>query len=314
MLTARASFSVRIVLGALVTALVLADALGFAIRYSSPVRLAAVVALHHNHGCTLARAIQSRMEGDRQLAIRARLLKSFRFIESSSEGLSLWDTPQGRYWIRTGGEAVLAHNLAEQERHIYGAGSVSVKAGDIVLDCGANVGVFTRVALAAGAKQVVAIEPAPENVACLRRNFAREIEAGRVIVYPKGVWDKDDVLVLHVDPQNSARDSFVMRWKEATETINAPLTTIDKLVPELKLSRVDFIKMDVEGAEKRALAGAKGTLAKYKPELAIAAEHLPDDGEAIPLLVQNLSPQYQFECGPCVDLGSAVTPDALYFR
>ena len=95
---------------------------------------------------------------------------------------------------------MLAHNLAEQERRIYMAGSVNVNAGDTVLDCGANVGVFTRVALAAGAKQVVAIEPAPDNVACLRRNFASEIAAGRVIVYPKGVWDKDDVLVLHAEP------------------------------------------------------------------------------------------------------------------
>lgn len=285
-----------------------------AIRYCSPARLAAVVALHNNHGCTFARAMESRKEGDRQLAIREQLFKSFGLVESDHQGLSLWDTPKGKYWIRTGGEHVLAHNLAEQDRRIYTSGSVQVKSGDIVLDCGANVGVFTRVALDAGAKQVIAIEPAPENVTCLRRNFAPEIAAGRVVVYPKGVWDKDDVLVLHVDPANSARDSFVMKWKEATETVKVPLVPIDELVSELKLNRVDFIKMDIEGAEKRALAGARETLAKYKPQLAIAAEHLPDDGEAIPLAVRKLDPRYQVECGPCVDLGKSVTPDVLYFR
>jgi len=305
---------IRTALGVLVTLILLVDAGLAAIRYYAPARLAAVVALHNNHGCTLARAIESRKEGEKQVAIREQLFRSFRLVEKSSEGLSLWDTPKGRYWIRTGGEKVLAHNLAEQERRIYMAGSVNVKAGDTVLDCGANVGVFTRVALAAGAKQVVAIEPAPDNVACLRRNFASEIAAGRVVVYPKGVWDKDDVLVLHVDPQNSARDSFVMSWKEATGTVKVPLTTIDELVSELKLRRVDFIKMDIEGAEKRALTGARSTLVTYTPQLAIAAEHLPDDGDAIPLAVLKLSPNYKVECGPCVDMGSSVTPDVLYFR
>jgi len=90
------------------------------------------------------------------------------------------------------------------------------------------------------------------------------------------------VLVLHLDPKNSARDSFVMQWKEATATVEAPLTTIDKLSPELGISRVDFIKMDIEGAEKQALNGARATLAKYKPELAIATEHYATDSETNP--------------------------------
>ena len=42
---------------------------------------------------------------------------------------------------------MLPFNLAEQQRKIYGTGERAVRAGDIVLDCGANVGVFTRVAL-----------------------------------------------------------------------------------------------------------------------------------------------------------------------
>ena len=93
-----------------------------------------------------------------------------------------------------------------------------------------------------------------------------------------------------------------------------PLTTIDELVSELKLRRVDFIKMDIEGAEKRALLGARSTLVTYEPQLAIATEHLLDDGEVNPLAVLKLSPSYQVECGPCVDMGSSVTPDVLYFR
>ena len=67
---------------------------------------------------------------------------------------------------------------------------------------------YTREALAEGAKLVVAIEPAPENLECLRRNLADEVAAGRVIIYGKGVWDKEDFLTIRVSPDNPAADSF----------------------------------------------------------------------------------------------------------
>jgi hypothetical protein len=53
--------------------------------------------------------------------------------------------------------------------------------------------------LDSGAKLVVAIEPAPTNPECLPRNMRREIADGRVIVSAKGVWDKEDTLVLNED-------------------------------------------------------------------------------------------------------------------
>src|SRR5262252_2026765 len=79
----------------------------------------------------------------------------------------------------------------EQKRNIYGG---RIHAGDVVLDAGANVGVFVRKALWAGASKVIAIEPAPENLECLRRTFAHEVARGQVVIYPKGVWGRPDVL------------------------------------------------------------------------------------------------------------------------
>ena len=185
--------------------------------------------------------------------------------------------------------------------------------GDIVLDCGANVGVYTREALKNGAKLVVAIEPAPENIECLRRNFTAEIASGRVVLYEKGVWDKDDMLVMRVDPGNSAADSFVIRREGAVETKQLPLTTIDKLVAELKLERVDYIKMDIEGAEQRALQGAIETLTKFRPRLSLSAYHVPSDPEMLPKLVRKAWPEYRMQCGPCAEANGHVRPDVLYF-
>ena len=93
------------------------------------------------------------------------------------EQYSLWSTPAGEFWVPAASGDSLIYDLSEQKRDIYGK---RVYSGDIVLDAGANVGVFTRRALASGAKLVVAIDPAPNAVECLRRNFRDEIAAGRV--------------------------------------------------------------------------------------------------------------------------------------
>jgi hypothetical protein len=93
-----------------------------------------------------------------------------------------------------------------------------------------------------------------------------------------------------------------------------PLTTIDRLVEELKLDSVGFMKLDIEGAEKRALAGARNTLQKYHPRMAIAMEHLQDDAVAIPRVILAAAPSYRVVCGDCVDQGSKVRPDVLFFQ
>ncbi len=282
--------------------------------FYSPARLMAIVLLGRSPACPMARAIHSADELHTQIANKDRILAASKLLEKDPAGYHLWDTPHGRFWIPQGSDYVLPFNLAEQERKIYGVGDQDVRAGDTVLDCGANVGVYTREALKNGAKLVVSIEPAPENIECLRRNFAPEIAAGRVILYQKGVWDKDEMLVMRVDPNNSAADSFIIHREGAVETRQLPLTTIDKLVAELKLERVDYIKMDIEGAEQRALQGARETLAKYHPRMALAAYHVPSDPEKMPQLVRQAWPNYRVECGPCAEASGHVRPDVLYFQ
>ncbi|HOQ45190.1 MAG TPA: FkbM family methyltransferase [Bryobacteraceae bacterium] len=284
-----------------------------ALCFITPLRLSTLALLGRTKGCPFEETIRSADNLRLQIEIKDRILAASKLIGEDPAGYRLWETPKGRYWVPPGADYVLPFNLAEQERKIYGTGERAVQPGDVVLDCGANVGVYTREALAAGAKLVVAIEPAPENIECLRRNFAEEIRAGTVIVYPKGVWDKDDVLTLNVDPTNPAADSFVMHPENATPGPQAPLTTIDKLVEELKLERVDYIKMDIEGAEQRALAGARNTIARFRPRLAISAYHLPDDPEKIPEAVFRAWSGYRMECGPCADAGTFVRPDVLFF-
>jgi FkbM family methyltransferase len=221
-------------------------------------------------------------------------------VVTTEGSLELIETPQGRYWIPKRNHDVMAEMIVDRRRGVYESATHGVRAGDVVLDCGANVGVFTRHALNRGARLVVAIELSPQNLECLRRNFAGETAAGRVMVYPKGVWDRDEERDLRIYEDQSGGDSVALQFPGSHQGPRVRLTTIDKLTAELGLERVDFIKMDIEGAERQALAGAQQAVGKYRPRMSVALEHTPSDRREIPRLVQTLWPATQLEYGPCV--------------
>ena len=278
-----------------------------------PARLTALVLAGRSPVCPMSKALASPGHLRELTAAKDRILASSRKIGEDKD-YEHWETPHGRFWIPRGSHYVLPFNLAEQERGIYSSAAVRLKPDDVVFDCGANIGVFTRKALSEGAGTVVAIEPAPENIECLRRNFAPEIASGRVIVYPKGVWDRDDTLTLHVDPHNSAADSFVIEREGSHQVLKIPVTTIDQIVAELKLARVDFIKMDIEGAEVKALHGGRATIARHRPRLALSAYHADDHPATIPVAVRVAWEGYRMECGPCAEANWRVRPDILLFH
>lgn len=291
--------------------------LGGLIAYSHPsVLVVPLSVVGRTPRCPAAEVSRGLYSHTHEAATTERLLKTTRVLEKDQKGFTLLETPKGRYWVPGIDDPVLprllAELLAQQEHKIYGEGRLGVRPGDIVLDCGAHVGVYVREALHAGAKLIVAIEPATENVECLRRNFSSEIAEGRVIVSPVGVWNKEDVLTLYTN-RNSAGDSFVLRSGDVKQAYNVRAVTIDKLVDELKLERVNFIKMDIKGAEREAITGASGVMAKYKPRMAVAAEHLPGDAEAIPALVREARADYRMECGVCFLRAAQISPEVLHF-
>ncbi|MBL8214140.1 MAG: FkbM family methyltransferase [Bryobacterales bacterium] len=269
-------------------------------------------------GCTLDRALAAQ----EQLALQNRLSEEL-FAQSKMEEqvtvrdwkLQRWSTPWGTFWAPA--ETSVSFLLAEQKMRIYGDGPRRVQPGDIVLDAGANIGTFTREALMAGAAKVIAIEPSERNVECLNRNFAKEIAEGRVIVYPKGVWHKDDILEFTVF-DNSALDSLVMKERPETTSkpriVKVPVTTVDNLVAELGLPRVNFIKMDVEGAERDALRGAAATIRNMRPRMSLATENLDDDYKVVPNVLRQIRADYQSDCGPCqLQAGYRLRQDVRYF-
>lgn len=269
-----------------------------------------------NNGCPLAHCFRIRSESRMHHQVRQRIESASRMLHSDPAGLELWDTPAGRLWTpgRKHTGYWLADMLAEAASRLYVHEEIRVRAGDVVLDCGASIGVFARQALSMGAATVVAIEPGPDSVECLRRNFASEIASAKLIVCSKGVWDREGALPLILDGNTSIGDGFVIRRPGDRVGTSVPLTSIDTLVSELKLPRVDFIKMDIEGAEQEALRGARQTLARFRPRLAISAYHRHEDPREIPALVRNARPDYRMECGPCLMERYRTLPQVLFFE
>jgi hypothetical protein len=83
------------------------------------------------------------------------------------------------------------------------------------------------------------------------------------------------------------------KLREDKEIVKA--VKIDTLVEQLGLERVDFIKMDIEGAEVDALLGAKETISQFKPKLAICTYHRPTDPIEIRKILLKYNPNYKFK-------------------
>jgi FkbM family methyltransferase len=215
---------------------------------------------------------------------------------------------------------VLADILAEIHAGFYDDEGFSPRAGEVILDCGANLGTFARYAFSRGVSRVIAVEPTPEALVCLRRNLEAEIQDGRAVVCESGLWDEETVLTLHVVPDNCVCNSFVevsapAKSLPAQEGPQIQVTTIDKLLDDLGIERLDFIKIDVEGAEQRVLAGAKRTLAAKHPRMSIATEHGEVVANALRVseIVHETWPGYETKLGPTRFIAGEVQPQVLNF-
>ncbi len=231
-------------------------------------------------------------------------LAHLRLVHKESEGSGTcgvqWQTPYGPFWARADDGWLLRQEMSEQYiQRVYEREPIVVRTGDIVLDAGANLGMFTRWALMRGARQVVAFEPEPTNIACFKRTFEAELKSGRVVLMEAALWESSGVLnFAEPAPGNSGGGSAAHGGSNGT--VSVPAITLDETVDRLRLSRVDFIKMDIEGAERRALSGAGNLLLKFRPRMAISTEHGAGEETAILNVVLAANPSYRHMRGDTV--------------
>jgi FkbM family methyltransferase len=183
--------------------------------------------------------------------------------------------------------------------YVDGSFDVSVKAGDTVIDAGAYIGDFGAYVATKGAV-TYAFEPSPAIYNILIKTSA--LNGNEIIPVQKGLSDFDgEVKLFSKDDSKPSSDTIISEMTDKENLISAvkiPVTTLDKFAEEENLKRMDFIKADIEGAERNMLAGAKRILKEFAPKLAICTYHLPDDPEVLEKLILEANPKYKVRQGP----------------
>jgi FkbM family methyltransferase len=179
----------------------------------------------------------------------------------------------------------------------YATEQVHIQTGDWVLDCGACWGDtslwFADQAGPAG--RVFSFEFIPTSLDILQANLAMNPELSKsieLVTHP--VAEKSGNMIRCQD--NGAASTFkIVSTEDPTgPCVEARTISIDDWAASRSPDKVDFIKMDIEGAELDALRGAIKTLTHYRPRLAIALYHRPEDLYQIPDFLESLKLGYQF--------------------
>jgi FkbM family methyltransferase len=133
-------------------------------------------------------------------------------------------------------------------REDYFKGNCTVKPGDVVIDIGANVGIFTSLAFDMGASRVIGFEPFPKNYELAKKNnpFAE--------IYNLAVSDKIENIELYYTPTGCGGHSTIKEYCDSKPDhfpthLTVRTTTLNNIIENNFLEKIDFLKVDTEGAE-----------------------------------------------------------------
>lgn len=132
---------------------------------------------------------------------------------------------------------------------IYQKGDVIIKPGDRVLDVGANIGIFARFAADKGASKIYSFEPVQENFQLLSLNRPEQCEAHRL-----AISDADNQSINIAYTANAPGGSSIFQHNDGVLQ-NVMSMSLDTLINNGIVEGVDFMKMDIEGAEVHAFRG-----------------------------------------------------------
>ncbi|MGH2564314.1 MAG: FkbM family methyltransferase, partial [Ginsengibacter sp.] len=169
------------------------------------------------------------------------------------------------------------------DRHI-----VNAEPGDVVLDIG---GCWGDTALYFAHKvgengEVFSFEFIPNNIKIHKLNTGLNTSLEkRIHLVENPVSEIAGQTIYYID---KGPGSFVYDKPFENQTGSATSISVDDFVNKKNISKVDFIKMDIEGSEPMALKGAINTIKKFRPKLAISIYHSMDDFVNIPLWLNSI--------------------------
>jgi FkbM family methyltransferase len=169
-----------------------------------------------------------------------------------------------------------------------------VKDGDVVFDVGASYGTYTLSACSMGAT-VFSFEPEKTVFKDLVNNIAINDWNDKSYLFNFGLWDIKSRVNMK---------SYAPHWPEATITSDYEMETLDSISDRYDLKKIDWMKIDVEGAEVKVITGGLNSIKKFLPNLIIEC-HTFLDPAIKDQVISLLSNEYDFEevdRPPCVML------------
>ena len=168
---------------------------------------------------------------------------------------------------------LFAHTWEPEETKLC---QVHIKAGMNVIDAGAYIGYYSILAskLVGDKGKVYSFEPSPECLELLYKNIEIN-ECKNIRVFEKALMDKVDQSTFYLSPQNLSGSTMFENYSTQGNIkdpqIEISTTTLDE---EIGDEKVDFIKMDIEGGEVKALAGMERII-DNNPNLKMIIEVFP---------------------------------------
>jgi FkbM family methyltransferase len=157
----------------------------------------------------------------------------------------------------------------------------------VLIDCGAYNGdtIQEFLSMNIGYEKIVAFEPEYENYKTLEKRYNEY--GDKFTLINAGAYNKDGTLYF------SGTDVFG-RVYETPKGIDGEISIKVRSIDGLHLhEKVTFIKMDIEGSELNALIGARETILRYKPKLAISIYHSNEDMLRLTEYIHELVPEYK---------------------
>jgi FkbM family methyltransferase len=177
--------------------------------------------------------------------------------------------------------------IKEPSKHVF---FELIKPGNIVMDVGANIGDMTlNFAKQVGETgNVYSFEPFLPSFNKLKKNIEMNQFRG-IHPFNIGLGDTSGTFFLEErDNHNSGMNRIATNIKKKGHAIK--VTTLDQFIKDKNIAQIDFIKIDVEGFEKKILNGSKELLTTFKPVLFIELDdnYLRDQGDSAKELIELL--------------------------
>jgi FkbM family methyltransferase len=217
------------------------------------------------------------------------------FVGNVSIKLYKYDLNQFNIPIKLYNTATGIYNHSKIKQYEYFSDEVRIKPeiGDIVLDCGACWGdttlFFSEEIGDSG--HIYSFEFIPNNIEIFKKNLdlnPRLKDRVTLVPFPVGETSGKELYYFDNGPGSQIGDN------NSPSSSKAKSISLDDFYMHFNLSKVDFIKMDIEGSEFSALKGGIKTIQNFKPKLAISIYHSMDDFIRIPEYLHSLNLGYKF--------------------